>query len=31
VTGNLGVEFLKPFRVVLDYQGERVAVTRLAK
>jgi hypothetical protein len=26
VTGNLGVEFLKPFRIVLDYPHERVAL-----
>jgi hypothetical protein len=28
VQGNLGVEFLKPFRIVLDYGRERVAITR---
>src|SRR5262249_38935182 len=28
VEGNLGVEFLKPFRIVLDYQQERVALVR---
>ncbi len=27
VTGNLGVEFLRPFQVVLDYQQSRVAIT----
>jgi hypothetical protein len=26
VEGNLGVEFLKPFRIVLDYQHERLAL-----
>jgi hypothetical protein len=26
VEGNLGVEFLRPFRIVLDYQHERVAL-----
>jgi hypothetical protein len=30
VEGNLGVEFLKPFRIVLDYQQERVAFVRRA-
>ena len=29
VDGNLGVEFLKPFRIVLDYQHERLAFTRV--
>jgi hypothetical protein len=28
VEGNLGVAFLKPFRIVLDYPGERVAFIR---
>jgi hypothetical protein len=28
VEGNLGMEFLKPFRIVLDYQHERVAFIR---
>jgi hypothetical protein len=31
VEGNLGVEFLKPFRIVLDYQQERVAFVRRAE
>jgi hypothetical protein len=29
--GNMGVNFLKPFRVVLDYQNERVAFVAVAK
>ena len=29
VDGNLGVEFLKPFRIVLDYQHERLAFIRV--
>jgi hypothetical protein len=28
VEGNLGVEFLRPFRLVLDYPHERVALSR---
>jgi hypothetical protein len=30
VEGNVGVEFLKPFRIVLDYPQERVAFVRRA-
>jgi hypothetical protein len=29
--GNMGVNFLKPFRVVLDYQNERVAFVPITK
>jgi predicted aspartyl protease len=31
VEGNLGVEFLKPFRIVLDFPHERVALIDLTK